>query len=249
MGLSFEEKKELAFWNGRHNLIRMFAAATPAPSNNGMPFDWFDLVFVAILFAALFRGRHNGMSKELIPFLQWLAILFVCGFVDPVLGPIFSDQLKINKMWGFIAAYAALFIVIWVPFSIVKHKYAKNLAQSDYFKGSEYYLGMIAGVIKWICILLVVMAVLNAPVYSAADIAAHQAYVHQVYGGGEQGFSGDYFPTVQTIQEEVLKNSATGSFVVNQSFLKRLLIQPQPTKKAGPPKPQPVIQIGNQTFH
>jgi hypothetical protein len=214
-----------------------------------MTFDWFDLVFVALLIMALYRGRHNGMTKELIPFLQWVTILLVCGLVDPILGPIFVAQLKLSQMWGFLAAYAALFVVVTIPFSIIKHKYAKDLSTSDYFKGNEYYLGMIAGVIKWMCILLVVMAVLNAPVYSQADIAAHQAYEHEVYGGGEQGFSGDYFPTIQTIQEVVLKDSATGDFVLNQPFLKKLLIQAQPAKSAAPPKPQAVIQIGNQTFH
>jgi uncharacterized membrane protein required for colicin V production len=226
----------------------MFAAATPTPTNDGMLFDWFDLAFVVILFWGLFRGRHNGMTKELIPLLEWLTVLFVCGLVDPILGPIVVAQLKLTKMWGFIAAYAALFVAVMIPFSIIKHKYAKSLSTSDYFKGSEYYLGMIAGVVKWICIVLVFMAVLNAPFYTPEQIAAHKAYMQQVYGGGQQGYSGDYFPTVQTVQAEVLQDSATGTWVESQPFLKKLLIQAQPTKAAEPPKPKAIIQIGNQTI-
>jgi uncharacterized membrane protein required for colicin V production len=224
----------------------MIAAVTPASSNSGILFDWFDLAFVAILISGLFRGRHNGMTKELIPFLQWVTIVLVCGLVDPILGPIFQDQLKLSKMWAYLAAYGALFVVVTIPFSIIKHKFSKGLATSDFFKGNEYYLGMIAGAVKWFCIMLVWMAVLNAPVYTQADIAAHNAYAQQVYGGGEKGYSGDYFPTVQTLQEEILKNSCCGNWVVNQSFLKKLLIHAQPPPP--PAKPQAVMQIGGQTI-
>lgn len=225
----------------------MIAVATPASSDSGMVFDWFDLVFIAILIFALYRGRHNGMSKELIPLLQWIAILFVCGLVHPMLGPIFATQLKLTQMWGNVLAYAVLMLAVLIPFSIIKHRYAKNLATSDFFKGNEYYLGMIAGIVKWLCIMLVAMALLNAPYYSPAQIAAHKAYMQKVYGGGDSEFSGDFFPTLQTVQEVVLTDSAVGSFVLNQPFLKKLLInvKPPPPK----PKPLPIIQFGNAAGH
>ncbi len=226
----------------------MIAAVSPAPSNSGMAFDWFDLVFLAIIIFSLYRGRHNGMTKELIPTLQWLAVLFVCGLVDPILGPIFVAQLKLSKMMGFFLAYVALFLVVVIPFSIVKNKYSKDLATSDYFKGNEYYLGMVASAVKWLCIVMVFFALLNAPTFTQAQIAAQQAYAHQVYGGGEQGFSGDFFPTLQQVQSMVLQKSATGSFVLNQPYLKKLLINP-PQPAPPPPKPQPVIQFGNQPAH
>ncbi|HEY1663772.1 MAG TPA: CvpA family protein [Verrucomicrobiae bacterium] len=225
----------------------MIAAVTPAPSNGGMLFDWFDLVFLALVIFALYRGRHNGMTKELIPSLQWVSLMLICGLVDPILGPIFVTQLKLSKMLGFLLAYIALFLVVTIPFSIIKHKYSKDLATSDYFKGNEYYLGMVAGVVKWLCMIMVFLAVLNAPTYTAEQIKAHQQYAQQVYGGGESGYSGDYFPTLQQIQAIVLQNSATGSFVLNQPYLKKLLINAQPP----PPKakPQPVIQFGSQPGH
>jgi uncharacterized membrane protein required for colicin V production len=241
-------KNKLAIGWEDFKLVGMFAAATSTPTDFGMMFDWFDLAFVVILFWGLFRGKHNGMTKELIPVLQWLTVLFVCGLVDPILGPIVVTQLKLSKMWGFIAAYAALFLAVMIPFSIIKHKFSKDLATSDYFKGNEYYLGMIAGVVKWICIVLVFMAVLNAPYYTPEEIAAHKVYMQQVYGGGQQGFGGDYFPTVQSLQAAVLQQSATGTWVENQPFLKKLLIQAQPAKVAAPPKPKAVIQFGNQTI-
>ncbi|MGO8765217.1 MAG: CvpA family protein [Limisphaerales bacterium] len=228
----------------------MIADATPA-AVSGLPFGWFDLVFLVLLAWGLFRGRHNGMTKELLPLLQWLAILFICGLACPILGPILMVQLKVSRMWGFLAAYAAVMLAILIPFSMLKHRYTKDLATSDVFKSSEYYLGMIAGMVKWFCIVLVGMALLNAPVYTKADIAAHEAYVHQVYGGGQAGYSGDFFPTVQTIQQFVLKNSASGTWVRTQPFLSRLLIN---TQEPGmpvadePAKPQPVMMIGNKSL-
>ncbi len=226
----------------------MIAAATPASTGNGLLFDWFDLAFLAILAWGLFRGRHNGMSKELIPLLQWLATLLVCGLFDPIVGPFFVVQLKVSKLTGYVLAYVAMMVVIMIAFSMLKHRTGKTLATSNFFKGSEYYLGMIAGAVKCVCVVLVVMALLNAPVYTQGDIAAHQAYMHQVYGGGYGDFSGDYFPTLQNVQAEVLQNSATGSWVKSQKYLARLLITAEMPPPAQPPKPKPIIQIGNQTF-
>jgi len=52
----------------------MIAAAAP-PATNGMPFNWFDVFVVVLLGFGLFRGRRNGMSKELLPTLQWVVLV------------------------------------------------------------------------------------------------------------------------------------------------------------------------------
>jgi len=56
------------------------AAAAAAPTaTNGLPFNWFDMAMVLLLGFGLFRGRRNGMAKELLPTLQWLVMVPVCG--------------------------------------------------------------------------------------------------------------------------------------------------------------------------
>src|ERR1035438_6850503 len=55
------------------------AAAAAPPATNGLPFNWFDMAVLVVLGFGLFRGRRNGMSKELLPLLQWLVMVTVCG--------------------------------------------------------------------------------------------------------------------------------------------------------------------------
>jgi uncharacterized membrane protein required for colicin V production len=202
----------------------MIAAATvhaPAAAAK-LSFDWFDFVLIAILGFGLFRGRRNGMAKELIPFFQWIALVVVCGlFYEPV-GQLFINIMQMGVMWGDILGYVILALVVYLVFALIKKPFAKKLEGSNMFGGSEYYLGMLAGIIRFFCILLAGLALLNAPVYTAAEIAAHAAYVQKNYGGGLQGFSGGFFPTIQEVQEAVFEKSFTGPYI--KEYLNPVLI-------------------------
>jgi hypothetical protein len=61
--------------------------------------------------------------------------------------------------------------------------------------------------------LLAPLALLNAPVYTAQEITAQEAYDQQTFGGGEKGFSGSFFPSVHDIQDSVFVQSFTGRFI------------------------------------
>jgi hypothetical protein len=78
------------------------------------------------------------------------------------------------------------------------------------------------------------LALLNAPFYTPAEIKAHNAYVQRWFGGGM--YSGNYFPTVENIQEQVFKTSLTGPYLKN--YLGTLLIDTvPPTVKQQQKKP------------
>ena len=48
----------------------MIAAATmPSADASALPFNTFDMVVVAVLGFGLFRGRRNGLSKDLLSLL------------------------------------------------------------------------------------------------------------------------------------------------------------------------------------
>ena len=209
---------------------------------------WFDGVVVIVLAWGLFRGRRHGMSREFLPMLQWLIIVPLSGFLYPFAGQFYINTLRWNKLNAYVAGYITLAFVVLLVFSILRKLFTERLAKSDTFKSGEYYLGMIGGFLRCSCILIVLLALLNAPVYSRADVEAHEAYVHQTYGGNEQGFSGDYFPTLQQIQEQVFKKSVVGPFL--KAKLGMLLINATggaPSSSAAPaPKPKPVIQFGNK---
>src|SRR5277367_4128658 len=109
--------------------------------------SWFDAVFVAWLGFGLFRGRRNGMSKELIPLLQWLAIAIVCGLGYPVIAQMCVNYLAWGKTISDVTGYLALALVIFIIFTALKSHFTEQLVASDYFKGGEYYLGTPVGMV------------------------------------------------------------------------------------------------------
>ena len=56
--------------------------------SNSLPVNWFDAVVVLVLGFGLFRGRKNGMSKEILPLFQWLAVILVSGLFYSRGGPV-----------------------------------------------------------------------------------------------------------------------------------------------------------------
>ena len=96
---------------------------------------------------------------------------------------------------------------------------------------------MMAGPVRFACVLLAVLALLNAPTYSQADIQARQEYNNRWYGGGQKGYNGNYIPDLPTIQESVFKKSFAGPLIKN--YLGRLLVvnavpADKPADKAAP---------------
>ena len=73
------------------NFEFMIAAATESLALDKLPFGWFDFVFVALLAFGVFRGRKNGLTKELVPTFRWVAIVLVSGLGYEFAGQIFFN--------------------------------------------------------------------------------------------------------------------------------------------------------------
>jgi uncharacterized membrane protein required for colicin V production len=221
------------------------AAATGAASaGNAIPINWFDVAILVVLISGLYRGRRNGMSKEIIPFFQWLALVLVCGLGYEAAAPIFTN-LGLSKFASNVGGYVALFVVVLIPFMVLRRIFREKIGGSDAFKGSEYYLGMVAGMIRYFCILMVALALLNARHYTDAELKAKKDYALTWY-------SNDIFPDWNTLQTQVFVESLSGSIIKKNLGL--LLIEtpvaeskPEPGKTLSQPtpKPTPVIHIGN----
>ncbi len=221
----------------------MFAAAAAAPPvTNGMALDWFDMVAVVVLGFGLFRGRRNGMAKELLPLLEWLVLVPVCGLGYALLAGVLAGFIP-DKLWSCLVAYLALALAVFIFFAILKQQFAEKLEKSNFFKGGEYYLGMLSGMVRYACMLLFVLALLNAPVFTPAQIAQMKAYDQTNLGGGV--FAGNYFPHLFEVQAAVFKDSFVGPRIKDD--LGMLLINTGQPGAGGaqPPKKQPVIKIGN----
>ena len=228
----------------------MIAAVAAAPSaSNGMPFNWFDVLVVVVLGFGLFRGRRNGMSRELLPVLEWLVLVPVCGLVYPKIAAEVNGLFQ-DMLWSCLVGYLAPAVAVLVVFKILKNVFGEKLANSDFFKGGEYYLAMPAGALRYACVLVFALALLNAPVYTLADIMAQKASDQKNFGGGNSDFQGNFFPHLFQVQAAVFKDSIIGPRIKDN--LGMLLIntgQPGDATQPGnnapvPPKKKPIIKIG-----
>jgi len=118
-------------------------------------------------------------------------------------------------------------------FTVTAHAFSASakakIETRTLFGSSEYYLGMTAGIIRYACMVMFFLALLNAPFYSTAEIQATQAYDKKEFGGGLN--KGNFFPHPFEIQEQIFKDSMAGHAIKDK--LGMLLIN---TGAAGDPK-------------
>ncbi|MFZ0827667.1 MAG: CvpA family protein [Verrucomicrobiia bacterium] len=210
----------------------MIAATIQDFTTDKLPINWFDGALAAFLIIGVFRGRKHGMSREFLPLFQWVTLVLVAGLFYPMAAELLANTAGMGKLSSFIFGYLLLAVAVVFVFLIFKRLLGYRMGENNFFGSGEYYLGMSSGVIRFACMLLAGLALLNAPYYSPADIKAHEAYVKRWFGGGI--YSGNYFPDLQTIQESVFKKSFTGPYI--KDYLGSVLIETTPTDT----KPAPV---------
>jgi uncharacterized membrane protein required for colicin V production len=182
-----------------------------------LPVNLFDIVVLAVLLLGLFRGRKLGMSEELMNLLKWLAVVIGCAFIYQPAGEWLAHSSPFSLLASFMFVYAGAALLILGLFSLFKHRLGGKLIGSDIFGRSEYYLGMGSGVIRFFCILIAALAILNARYYSRDEVLAMQRFQNDMYGS-------NYFPTWHTAQEVVFEKSLTGPWI--RDHFGFLLIKP-----------------------
>ena len=220
----------------------MLAALTQSLSTDKLPVNWFDAALFIVLGFGIFRGRKNGMTKEVVPTVQWLIAIVAAGLAYGVVAQFYASSCGLGKLWAGIFGYLTIALVVFTIFSVIKKIVMPRLTGSNVFGSAEYYAGMPSGMIRYACIAIFALALLNARSYSEAEIIQRQIYNQRWYGGGI--YSGDYVPDLHGVQESVFKESFTGPYIKN--YLSVLLIQTGPDSgNAARAKPQPIIHIGN----
>src|SRR6185437_16740310 len=96
------------------------AAAAVQPMAKQFTIGWFDGVVAIVLAFGVFRGRRNGMSKELLPFLQWIILVPLCAFLYPIAGQFFINIFQWSKLTSFICGYLTLAVIVLLIFGILK---------------------------------------------------------------------------------------------------------------------------------
>ncbi len=182
-----------------------------------LPVGVFDVILIAVLVLGLMRGRKHGMSEELLQVLEWVCVVVACTFLYEPIGKMLEQSSPLSLLTCYVVVYIVCMLVMLGLFAMIKRSIGGKLLGSDIFGGAEYYLGMASGMIKFACILMVGLALLNARYFSSEEIQAMERYQNDVYGS-------NYFPGLQALQATVFERSVTGAWIKNNLSL--LLIKP-----------------------
>ncbi len=176
---------------------------------NQLGINWFDLVFLAIIAAGFAVGRKRGMSTELLDLIQWALIVVVCSLTYAPLGKEFAQFTGFSPVTSCILAYLLVAGGIFGLFLTLKRFVGRKLFGSDVFGAAEYYLGMVAGAVRFLLITLFALALFNAPQISDAELAKRIAAQNESLGA-------IYFPPFGSIQRSVFRDSLSGRLINEQ---------------------------------
>jgi len=182
-----------------------------------IPINLFDIALVGMLVAGVLRGRKRGLSEELVTMLHWASMLVVCALVYKPIGDWMASVSPLSRVFTYVASYITVAVLYSSLFMLVKRHIGGKLVGSDAFGKGEYYLGMPAGMVRFACITLFVLAIINARQYTQKEIADAAAYTEDVYGS-------NYFPGWYEVQTTIFEKSLTGPTIKKYSSF--LLIEP-----------------------
>jgi len=207
----------------------MMIVALTVPIVSDAKFNYFDLVAIVWLIIGFFRGRKRGMSGEFLPLMQWVAIVVLGGLFYTQVSVYIHQYAQFGWLWSNVSAYLLIAAAIHLVYKWLQGIFAERLVEKDPFGRGEFYLGMMAGVTRFACMIIFAMALMNSRIGTAAELAQMEKFQ-------ARWFSDIRFPTYGEFQQDVLLKSFSGKFV--QVHLKNVLIA-SVTSGAGIPRPSP----------
>ncbi|MFM2296010.1 MAG: hypothetical protein RLZZ350_2423 [Verrucomicrobiota bacterium] len=184
---------------------------------DNLPFNMFDLVAVAFLAFGISRGRKNGMSVEMMFMFQWLAIIVGAALAYEPVAQFLFDEAPVSRMSCNVIAYLSCAIVIRIVFGFIRRLLGGKLLGSSLFGGAEYYLGMGAGLVRFVCIMIFALSFLNARLFTDKEVKERFAYQ-------QKWFDSNFFSGLDDLQVTVFRKSLLGGQV--KQHLEFLLLKP-----------------------
>lgn len=194
---------------------------------------WFDAAVVIMVGIGLFVGKKRGMSNELLDLFCWLLMVVVPALYYSHLAKGLSKLASLSLYHSNLICYIFIAIVIKIIFSYIKRAVGEKLVGSDIFGRAEFYLGALAGGLRFFCMVVMFVAIMNAKFVTKAMVTAQLKAQEAELGSA-------FFPTFAKVQSDVLFDSTCGQFF--REHLDEQLIQPvDPMATAAPQKP-----VGNK---
>ena len=178
--------------------------------------SWVDLLAAAVLIVGVLRGRSRGMSSELLDLIKWVSIMTLSANIYQPVGHFLAESTVFSLLSCYIAVYAGVIIVVKSVFAILQGTLGQKLVGSDVFGGGEYYLGMLAGAIRYLCMFLVGMSFVHARHFTPEEIIADNKYSQENYGSIR-------FPSLYGLQQSTFALSWVGRMA--EKHLDSMLIE------------------------
>jgi hypothetical protein len=195
------------------------AAFLPALSR--LSVNYVDFFVVVWLIIGLAYGRKRGMTQELLPTIQWLAIVIVAGIFYRPLALIVRQYCRFEMLWSNVFAYILIAFAVHLVYLWIKQLIHQKLIGTDIFGRGEYYLGALAGMVHFGCMFILVCSLMNSRIITRAELAKND----KAQG---DAFSDIRFPTYGTVQQAVLFQSFAGTLI--ETNLNSVLIATVVTK-------------------
>jgi uncharacterized membrane protein required for colicin V production len=196
-----------------------------APDLSRFRVNYVDFIVVVWLIIGLLYGRKRGMTQELLPMMQWLAMVVVAGLFYQPVALLIRQYGRFDLLWANISAYLLIAFGVHLVYLWIKHLIHQKLIGTDMFGRMEYYLGMLAGVIHFACVWVMICALMNARIITKAELAKTEK-------AQSDAFSDIRFPTYGSVQQAVLFQSFSGALI--ETNLNVVLIASVNAKPPGP---------------
>jgi len=167
--------------------------------------NMFDAVLAGALGWGIYQGKEHGASTTHVSVVQWMLIGLAGGFAGNLLGSLMFSILG-SAYWGQLTGYLLWIFIVAAFFAFLNSKGKGEWKDADWFGRLEYPLGVLGCVLKYFCIILTIMSILNAKHYSAEDIRKDRAWQIEEFGSA-------LFPTFTMLNNTVFNTSFCGPYV------------------------------------
>jgi uncharacterized membrane protein required for colicin V production len=187
--------------------------------------SWFDFVTIIMLGAGIWVGRRRGMSAEILDLILWLGIVALGALSNAAIGSWLHRNVQFSVGTSHVLAYLLVMSAVLFLGFAVRRQVGAKLVSADTFGSFEYYLGMVAGAVRFLCMLLAAMAILHGPYTSQEEL-------NRKVEAQRRDLGEIYFPPFGQIQNSIFKSSLTGRMV--ERHLYSALISTDPGSGKGP---------------
>ncbi len=189
---------------------------------------WFDVGVAGWLVLGLLRGRKNGMSGELLLLLKWVLVVVVCSYAYAPVGAVLHQNSPVSVDWSYRIAYLGVALLISLVMNKIQTAVGEKLLGNDFFGSAEYYLGMLAGMARFACMVIFLLAFLNARIPTLNEVDHFYTQTQDL---------GPAQVNPLKMERQILLTSYTGCFV--REHLGELLIV-STTPAIAAPKPETI---------